>query len=358
MTILAKHRRFPGRFLGLMAWLSLLAAVGCDRSNVRSDLDRRSRSDEDLVALLPRGLEAVLDVDVAGLRKLDAAAELVGFLPERMLSRLAIASEGPLRSLDALAVGMLGMGSSDADVVWIARGIAGPGPEGGVYRERVFAEVRKLGAATEAEYHGRPLIETQDGQAAAILNERTVAYGNRQTVRQIVDIFRGDEEGSRKQADLAAVLAKAPRAKTGRPAIMLGLLLPPPLRERLRQLGLPEFGTDAEYLAASLAVGDGIDLGVVAGFQKLSVAEEAGRQLQARAVALKQRPALMFLGVQRYVQPLVAVAVPALAAKGRQTPELHLAYRLPGDALTELLSRLVRLQQMQQKLQGKPAEKQ
>ena len=28
-----------------------------------------------------------------------------------------------------------------------------------------------------------------------------------------------------------------------------------------------------------------IDLGVVAGFQKLSVAEEAGRQLQARAVA-------------------------------------------------------------------------
>lgn len=353
-TQIPRYRRLPGR---LAVWLSLvlLLIVGCSQPGAKSELDRHSRSDKDLVALLPEGLDAVLDVDVAGLRKLDAAAELVGLLPERSLSRLNLMAERPLQSLDALVMGLSGLGNSDADVVWIARGEMGP--EGGVARERVFAGMRKLGPTTEAEYHGRPIIETQDGQSAAMVTDRTVVCGNRQSVRQVIDIFRGDEEGARRQAALAAALAKTPRAKQGRPAVMLALLLPPPLRDRMRQIGLPELGTDADYLAASLAVGDGIDLGVVAGFQKLSVAQDAGKALQARAQSLKQRPALRFLGVDRYVQPLVAVAVAADDAKGRQTPELHLAYRLPGDALTELLTNLTKLQQMQQKIGGKPSEK-
>jgi len=332
-----------------IVWLALLVAgifaPGCSRSNLKADLDRSSLGDEDLVALLPRGLDAVLDVDGVGLRRLDTAAELLAFLPEYSLKRLKLICEQPLRDLDALAVGALGMGTGEAEVVWVARGAAAK-----LQQQRVFASIRQLGPTSEAEYHGLPLIETQAGQAAAMLTGRTVVFGSRQAVRQVIDIFRGDEEGVRSQPELMQALAKAPRAKEGRPAILLGILMTPPLAERLRQFGMAEFSTGTSYLSAAVAVGDGIDLGIVAGYRELAIAQEAAGSLQARAQALRQRPALRFIGIEHYVQPLVAVAVPP--GKGRDSPELHLAYRLPSGDLAELLSRLAKLQRLRQRLRG------
>ncbi len=338
------------RFARAAAWMIglLCFALGCSRTSVKADLARNSRSDDDLVALLPRGLDAVLDVDIGELRRLPSTADLLALLPEAATKRLSEFDENPLQNLDALAIGLLGMGTGEVEVVAILRAkkTEGPTPNGpGQGMERIFASLRRQSTASEMEYHGLPLIEVRS-QATALLSERTAVYGNRQTVRQVIDIFRNDAEGARRQSDLMQALEMAPRAAQGRPAIMLALLLTSPLRQRLFQIGLGELGTDATMLAVSLAVGDGIDIGVVGAYRELSAAKESARQLLAQAQSLRQRPVLRFLGMDRFVQPLVAVPVPA--GKTRPSPELHLAYRLPGSELIELLSRLTKLQRLRE----------
>lgn len=335
-----------GAALALVVGLgSGLLGSGCvGRGDIRSELERASLGDEDVVALLPRGLEAVLDVDVAGLRQLDTAAEILSYLPERALRSLEVACDLPLRNVDALAVGLGSLGTSQLDSVVVLRG--------NLERTRVFAGVRKFGQTREVEYHGLPLIETEHGYAAAMLTGRTTVLGNRITVRQVIDIFRGEEEGLRRQKDLMAALDKAPRAKEGRPALRLALLMTAPLRERLRQVGLPEFGADADYLAASVAVGDGIDIGVVGGYAQLSAAQDVAHGLIARTQSLRQRPALMFIGIDRYLSSFQAVAVPPAPSRGRAGPELHLMYRLPGDDLAEFLSRIEKLRKLRSRLRG------
>ena len=134
--------------------------------------------------------------------------------------------------------------------------------------------------------------------------------------------------------------------------MLLGALMTPPLRERLRTSDLPELGADAQYIAAAIAVGDGIDLGVVASYDDLAAAKDVASRLLDRARALRQRPALMFIGIERYIEPLVAIAAPPAPAKGRHFPELHVAYRLSGDDLSELLSSISKLQRLRDRLHG------
>ncbi|HRI54070.1 MAG TPA: hypothetical protein PLW65_28215, partial [Pseudomonadota bacterium] len=246
-------------------WVALLTLTltlgGCTTKNLRADLDRSSLGDEDLVALLPRGLDAVLDVDVAGLRRLSVAPTLLGYLPGHLLAHLEKVVDLPLRNLDALAVGLRSVGTSERDVVVLLRGH--------LERERMLRGLRALGEMREVEYHGVPLIETagdgtrvepgSGGLAAALLTPHTAVLAGRFAVRQVIDIYRGVDEGARQQGDLMAALRKAPRAKVGRPAVLLGALMTPPLRERLRASDLPELGADAQYIAAAIAVGDGID---------------------------------------------------------------------------------------------------
>ena len=347
--------------LARLLLLALLLGTGLDtaclRSTLQADLDRNSRGDEDLVALLPGGLDAVLDVDVAGLRQLDSAQVLLGYLPKDWQAHLETLIDQPLRNLDALAVGLRSMGTKEYDVIVVVRGPLG--------RERVERGVRALRPGAEirqVEYHGVPLIETIDDQepggavpsgiAAALVSTRTVVLASRFAVRQSIDIYRGADDGARQQGDLMAALRKAPRAKVGRPAVLLATLMTPPVRERLRTSGLPELGADAEYIAAALAVGDGIDLGVVAAYADLTVAKDVASRLLDRVQALRQRPALSFLGIERYIEALAAVAVAPSPAKGRRSPELHLAYRLSNVELKTLLNRITKLQQLRDQLGG------
>ena len=332
----------------------MVLSVGCTRATLRSDLDRTSLGDEDLLALLPRGLDAVLDVDVAGLRQLDSAAALLSYLPQRSLTHLETVTDLPLRNLDALVVGLRSMGTDEYDVVVVARGQLG--------RERVLRGVRTIGATREVEYHGVPLIESvgdyeatgmvAGGLAAAMLTPRTVVLASRFAVRQVIDIYRGVDDGARQQGDLMAALGRAPRAKVGRPAVLMTTVLTAPMRDRLRNSQVPELGADAEFITAALAVGDGLDLGVVAAYSDLSVAKDVATRLLDRAEALRHRPALTFIGIERYIDPLVAVAVPAAPAKGRRSPEMHLAYRLSSADLNEILSRISKLQKLRDRLSG------
>jgi hypothetical protein len=336
-----------GRALLALALLLVLLAA-CGRASLRETLDRGSVGDADLVAVLPKGLDAVLDVDVADLRRLDSAAAILAYLPTRALGPLANLVDLPLRDLDALAVGLRSVGTSEHDFVLVARGR--------IERARVVKTVRALGEVREVEYHGVPLVENLgDGPgalAAAQLTPRTVALANRYAVRQVIDIYRGADDGARQQGDLMAALSRAPRAKVGRPAILLAMLMTPPLRERLRAAELPELGADAEMIAVALAVGDGFDLGLVAGYAELGTAKDVAARLLDRAQLLRQRPALAFLGAARYIEPLVAVGVDKNPAKGRNTPELHVAYRLSGDDVHALLDRIHKLEELRDKLPG------
>lgn len=352
-----RNARGPGlRLPGLSGVLLLLLALcgACTSKNLRADLDRSSIGDEDLLALLPRGLDAVLDVDMAGLRRLDSAAELLSYLPAQSLTHLETVIDLPLRNLDGLAVGFRSAGTRERDVVVVARGH--------LVRERIDRGLRALGQTRTVEYHGVPLIEMEgasaagdeeaDGLAAALLTPRTVVLASRLAVRQVIDIYRGVDDGARQQGELMAALGRAPRAKVGRPAVLMAALVTPPVRDRLRASDLSELGADAQYIAAAIAVGDGVDLGVVAAYRELSAAKDVASRLLDRAQALRQRPALLFIGIERYIEPLIAIAAAPAPQKGRLAPELHIAYRLSSDDLNELLSRIGKLQRLRNRLSG------
>ena len=316
----------------------LAVAAGCaSPPTLRATLDRQSRGDRDLLALLPPDLDAALDLDVAGLQKLesaDAVLELLKPGPTRSgepgaLPLLQTLVDEPLRELEALCAGVSGIDLDQPEIVVVARGP--------LQVARVREGVRRSGEVREVEYHGVPVIEAPE-RAAALLTSRTAAVGSRLAVRRIIDIFRSVDDGAREQAALQAALGRAPRARTGRPALLFASLLPAAMRKRAARTGLSEPLAGATFLSGALAVGDGVDVGIVLGYGRLDEAQRAAGWLRDQAAALAQRPALRFLGAAHLFEPLQVIA--AAAGGPRKVPEVHLAYRLPGDELQALLKRI------------------
>ncbi len=311
---------------------------------------------ERLLSLLPAGQEAVFDVDVGGLRQLPQARELLADLPESTLRLLTVFTEAPLRDLDALAVGVSGLGTPGVNVTFIARGRLGEDhlKEALAQAEASAADPHAdpLGEVRESEYHGARVFEriarvaekpgvSLGGRAAAMLVPGVAALGSREAVRQAIDNLHGDSLGAEGQADLMAALSRAPRAKEGRPAVLMALIPPTPLRDRLREADLAELGSDARYLAASLAVGDGVDLGGQAGYAEFGIAQSVARHLKERVEALGRRPALSLLGLSAMVEPFIFVA--ARGGPNKDQPEVHFAYRLADENLVKLIQRIGKL---------------
>src|SRR5207253_2821921 len=124
--------------------------------------------------------------------------------------------------------------------------------------------------ADERSYHGRAIFVGDgagaDVRAVAFLDDaRSVAvFGPAAEVRRAIDVERRDEAGL--GGDLVSFLHRAPTAKEGRPAARGAAWWSPPLRERARAAGLPVDGLGpAAWWSGALAVGDGADLGLVAG---------------------------------------------------------------------------------------------
>ena len=368
----------------LLALAPLLLAAGCgpaSSTGIKAALDRQSLSDADLRPLLPRGLDAVVDVDVAALRAHPRGAELASRLPGLALSRLRVLTDEPLRHIDALCAGGVNLGTEQGDWVLVARGET-------LERDAVFARVRAYrpepepgqdpkapppGPLREVEYHGLPLLEPEPepepepaagapGSAArtpaggpriavAALTAHTFVAGSRVRVRQIIDVYRGEEAGAFApvggQPELQAALRRAPRTPQGRPAVLFAMLFPPAVRAQQQKLsaatGAAELATETDFLAGALALGDGMDLGAVAGFARLDVAEDVRRRILDRVALVRERPALVFLGVPKLLEPLILVAVAADPRRQRPTPELHLGYRLADADYAELLRRAAQL---------------
>ncbi|MCS6911824.1 MAG: hypothetical protein RMK29_14905 [Myxococcales bacterium] len=317
-----------------MAGPALAAAMlvlGCAGPDLR--LRRGTAPDEDLLALLPAGAEAVLDIQTETLRGVPGTDRLVAAFPQA----LGALAEDPLADLEDLAVSITGLGTEQVQAVLLARGRPS--------WIRLSAALRQGGTAvTEVDYHGTWVLEQPQGRAAAMITPRTAVLGSPMAVRQVIDNARHETDGVRGQRDLLAALARAPGAKQGRPAVRGALLPPPPLRQRLREADLGEFGADADFIALALAAGDGIDLGVVAGFRQLETARAVCQRIRERLDRLRQGPLVSLFRLQPYFDPIILVA--ALAGPDRRSPELHLAYRLPGEELAALVARIDRIREL------------
>ena len=86
-------------------------------------------------------------------------------------------------------------------------------------------------------------------------------------MRRVCDVAHKDDDGFRTAAldkRLRDALGRAPTAKLGRPAIMAAIVPTQPMREQLRAEKW-DAAADLDWLALSFAVGDGFDVGIVAG---------------------------------------------------------------------------------------------
>lgn len=328
--VMRRFLRGLGPLLGALAlgcglWCG---GVGCGPRAIRPDLEHHNLSDEDLLSLLPQGQEAVLDVDVVALRAWPQSRPVLELVPDSLRAKLGGVVRDPLADVDAVCVGWRGLGTENIEATLLVRGR--------LLREKLWQSIVSVPGSREVTYHGMPVAEV-DQRAVAQLSEQTVVLGNRLQVRQTIDIFRGVDHGARKQPSLMAALGMAPGTKGGRPPILAAVLLSPELHRRAHDAGVLRVLDEAQAVAVAIAVGDGFDIGVVASYPVGAAAVDAVSQIKAQASELSERALVKLLRLDRFVAPLVAVAVPQ--SPKRKTPELHLAYRLPGDDLAELLRR-------------------
>jgi hypothetical protein len=253
-------------------------------------------------------------------------------LPPLAQERIDKLGFDPLRDVDNLYATVSGLGGARTSSVMVLKG--------DFDLEKLRAALGPPSEVAAAEYREVALAEGPDG-ALARISPRLVVLGSRAAVRRVIDLSRGEGESVRVAAGdrlVAHAFARAPTAKQGRPAIMLGLVPPVELRDRLKKEGLP--GYEIEWLALSLAVGDGFDVGGMAGMQGPAEAESLASAAHAQLADFSSRMAVRALGLKPYLDPVV------LKTRGN---EVHYAYRLPARTVDEMLARLEEVQQMAQR---------
>jgi hypothetical protein len=317
--------------LALLA--ALVATAGCGPSLATAAQQAASRPiGEDLIDLLPSGADLVVDVDVAQLDGWPTARKLLALLPAEGRARLARLGADPLAQVEAVALAVYGAGTPEAAAAVVARGT--------LDWERLRADA---GGGEPVDYHGAPVVDPPAGDSLARVTPRVFAFGSKVLVRRVLDVARREDDSLRVSAldqPLRRALGRAPTAKLGRPAMMVALVPTDAVRAALRKAEWTA-AVDLEWAALSLAVGDGFDVGVVAGARGSAEAETLAGTMKTRARELKTQATVRLLGLVPYVDPFVVVAREA---------EIHVAYRL-GEARVDQL--VTRLQQMQALAGGK-----
>jgi hypothetical protein len=279
---------------------------------------------EDPIALLPSGADAIFDVDVEQLRDWPETRRVLGFLPEEQRTFHLSAME----DVDALWAALYHVGSKEMTGTIVLRG-------------RIDLEKIKtfFGATVqESDWHGVVVAEA-NGMAAAKLTGSLMAVGGPVEVRRAVDLSRGEGESVRaRDKDLMSALSRAPTAKIGRPAVMAGTRPPDALRQEMRKADLP--GSELIWIAVSLAVGDGFDIGVIAGAPSIKEAFDLAESGRNRVRDFASKGAVRALGLKPFLDPIILKA---------RDLELHVAYRLPGYRVAQMFDRLESLSQMAKK---------
>ena len=306
-----------------------LCAVGCAGS-VRPGPPPEAPIGDDVVALLPSGADAVVDIDVAQLNGWPTASHILGLLPAAGKAHLARLGVDPLADVSALAIGLYRAGAPDAETTMVARGTLD------------WARLRaNVDGGVESEYHGAALVDGAT-EAVARVTPSVFAFGSRAAVRRVVDVAQHQDDGLRDATldkPLRTALGHAPTAKLGRPAIMAALVPTPALRERLRKEDWAS-AADLDWIALSFAVGDGFDVGLVAGAHGPVEAASLAQAMKARAKALTTQATVRLLGLVPFVKPFIVVA---------KDNEVHVAYRLGEARVDQLVARLEQMQAVAQK---------
>jgi hypothetical protein len=134
---------------------------------------------------------------------------------------------------------------------------------------------------------------------------------------------------ARADGPVREALERAPSAKVGRPALIAGVVGTDAIKERLKREALP--AEDFRWLAISLAVGDGLDVGAVALLPGPAEARDLAKMARRELERFAARPLVRLAGLSWLTEP--AVLVP-------REGELHLAYRLAADRVDRLVARL------------------
>lgn len=303
----------------------LLFVAGCGGTMRAGPIASERPIGEDLLALLPAGADAVIDVDLAQLDGWPTARRLLALVPEDGRAQLSRLGEDPLGRIQALAIAVDRAGTPEASTTTVARGA--------FEWERLRAA---LPGAVESDHHGSVVLDGSDGESVARVTPLVLAFGSRTAVRRVCDVARKEDDSLRSSAldqRLRDALARAPSAKLGRPAIMAALVPTEPLRERLRAEKWWS-ASDLDWVALSLAVGDGFDVGLVAGARGPVEAAALAKTMKTRAGELKGQAMVRMLGLGPYIDPFVVVA---------RAAEVHVAYRLGGVRVEQLVTRLEQL---------------
>jgi hypothetical protein len=315
--------------------LVLVAAAGCGGTIHPGPPATDRPVGEDLLALLPSGADAIVDVDVAQLDSWPTARRLVALMPQEGRARMQQLGDDPLAQVSALAVAVFKAGTPDAESATLARGTL---------------DWDKLRAAfaggTDADYHGAAIVDGPR-DAMARITPTLFAFGSRALVRRVCDVVHKEDEGFRTAVidkRLRDALGRAPTAKLGRPAIMAAIAATQPLREKLRGEKW-DAAADLDWIGVSLAVGDGFDVGIVAGAHGPIEAGELQKTMKQRALEWKSQTTVRLLGLVPYIEPLIIVA---------KESEVHVAYRLTEARVDQLVTRLEQMQSFGRKKAAQP----
>jgi hypothetical protein len=323
------------RRAALMLLMAGVGAAGCGGSmHAGPSLSERPVG-EDLLALLPSGADVVVDVDVAQLDGWPTARRLLSLMPEEGRAHLAQLGDDALAQLQMLAVAVHKAGTPEAGATMVARG--------SLDWDRLRGGIA---GGVDGEYHGAVLVDGTT-ESVARITPTVFAFGSRVAVRRVCDVARKDDEGLRTAAVDKAMrdaLARAPTAKLGRPAIMAAVVPTPPLRDKLRAEKW-ESASDLDWLAVSLAVGDGLDVGLVASAHGPVEAASLAKLMKTRAGELKTQTTVRLLGLVPFVEPFIVVA---------KDQEVHVAYRLTGVRVDQLVTRLEQMQGLGRRKASRP----
>jgi hypothetical protein len=296
--------------------LLILLLIGCASGPSARGPEVRP-IDEDLLALLPSGADAVVDVDMEQMRTWPAARRFFGLLPADTRAQLAQMGVNPWSDLDGMVLSLAGLGGGEPTPTLLLRG--------DLDSDKMAAAL----GATFVEYR-RAQIGEAGTRALVRLSPRMVAYGTPADVRRVVDLVRGEGQSVRAgDRDLVQAFARAPSAKSGRPAVIAALVPSDAMRDRLRNDELP--GADYLWLTFVLAVGDGFDFEIIG---KTKSANEAGGMAagaKASLQKLRARPAVRLLGLGPYLEDVVIVD---------RDDEVRLVYRLNDNRVDRMLGDL------------------
>lgn len=308
----------------------LLAGCGGAPAQVASPL----LAPGDPVLMLPSSIELVAEVDSGQLAEWPGIGALLAALPEVARARIGSLGFDPIKDTEALAVGATDLGDDAAEWLVAARGRFD--------RARIGRAASGAdGTLEESTYHG---VTIADGGARsfALIERVRLVLGGRTPVRRAVDAALGNDEPAVRSAEdrtLFAALGRAPEAKRGRAAARVAVRVGEPLRALLRGAGI-DLGPLA-WLSGAVAVGDGVDLGVVAGARDTAAGNALQAAIDERLAAWRDDRALKALGLAPFL---------AEVRTGRRKPrnpgdsdEVHLALRLDQRRWDRLLARLAAL---------------